>query len=63
MTAWMQIIVAALLIAGVFADDAEAAKLRVVATIPDLKSLAEEVGGDLVEADSLARSTQNVHDV
>ncbi len=56
-------IVAALVVAGLFAGAAEAAKLRVVATIPDLKSLAEEVGGDLVEADSLARGTQNAHDV
>lgn len=63
MNAWMQTLIAALLVAGVVAGGAEAAKLRVVATIPDLKSLAEEVGGDLVEADSLARGTQNVHDV
>ena len=63
MRAWMQVIVAALLAAGIVAGGAEAAKLRVVATIPDLKSLAEEVGGDLVDADSLARGTQNVHDV
>jgi zinc/manganese transport system substrate-binding protein len=40
-----------------------AAKLRVVATIPDLKALTEAVGGDLVEADSLARGTQNPHDL
>jgi len=63
MNAWTQTIMAALVVASVFAGGAEAAKLRVVATIPDLKSLAEEVGGDLVEADSLARGTQNVHDV
>jgi zinc/manganese transport system substrate-binding protein len=37
-------------------------KLRVVATIPDLKSLVEAVGGNLVEADSLARGTQNLHE-
>jgi zinc/manganese transport system substrate-binding protein len=37
-------------------------KLRVVATIPDLKSLVEAVGGDLVEADSLTRGTQNFHE-
>jgi zinc/manganese transport system substrate-binding protein len=36
-------------------------KLRVVATIPDLKSLVEAVGGDLVEVDSLTRGTQNFH--
>ncbi len=39
-----------------------AGKLRVVATIPDLKSLAEAVGGDLVEVDALARGTQNAHE-
>lgn len=40
-----------------------ATKLRVVATIPDLKSLTEAVGGDLVEVDSLTRATQNPHDL
>lgn len=40
-----------------------AGKLRVVATIPDLKALTEAVGGDLVEVDSLARGTQNPHDL
>jgi len=37
-------------------------KLRVVATIPDLKSLVEAVGGDLVEVDALTRGTQNFHE-
>src|SRR3989449_9710830 len=37
-------------------------KLRVVATIPDLKSLTEAVGGDLVEVDALTRGTQNFHE-
>jgi ABC-type Zn uptake system ZnuABC Zn-binding protein ZnuA len=46
------------------AGGAEAAdKIRVVATIPDLKSLAEAVGGDLVEVETLARGTQNAHEV
>jgi ABC-type Zn uptake system ZnuABC Zn-binding protein ZnuA len=40
-----------------------ASKLRVVATIPDLKALTESVGGDLVDVDSLARGTQNAHEV
>ena len=40
-----------------------AAKLRVVATIPDLKALTEAVGGDRVEVDALARGTQNPHDL
>jgi zinc/manganese transport system substrate-binding protein len=39
-----------------------AEKLRVVATIPDLKSLVEAVGGDRVEVDTLARGTQNTHE-
>lgn len=46
------------------APPAEAArKIRVVASTPDLKSIAEAVGGDLVEVESLARGWQNVHDV
>src|SRR5262245_59565941 len=39
-----------------------AQKLRVVTTIPDLKSLAEAVGGDRIEVDSLTRGTQNFHE-
>ena len=54
----------ALLLLGPSGPSVEgAAKLRVVATIPDLKALTEAVGGDLVEADSLARGTQNPHDL
>ena len=41
---------------------AGAERLRVVTTIPDLKSLAEAVGGGLVEVDSLTRGTQNLHE-
>jgi len=42
---------------------AEAAKrLRVITTIPDLKSLTEAVGGDLVDVDTLARGNQNAHE-
>lgn len=40
-----------------------AGKLRVVASLPDLKALTEAVGGDLVEVDALARADQNPHDV
>ena len=39
-----------------------ARKLRVVTTIPDLKSLTEAVGGDLIDVDSLTRGTQNFHE-
>src|SRR5436309_4518565 len=37
-------------------------KLRVVTTIPDLTALAEAVGGDLIDVDSLTRGTQNFHE-
>jgi len=45
------------------ADGQAAAKIRVVASITDLKALTEAVGGDLVEVDTLARGSQNAHDV
>jgi zinc/manganese transport system substrate-binding protein len=38
-------------------------KVRVVASLPDLKALTEAVGGDLVEVESLARGAQNPHDI
>ncbi len=40
-----------------------AGKLQVVATISDLKALAEAVGGDLLEVEVLARGNQNPHDL
>ena len=53
-----------LLALGLFAVGAEAAdKIRVVTTTTDLKALTEVVGGDLVEVDSLARGSQNPHDL
>jgi ABC-type Zn uptake system ZnuABC Zn-binding protein ZnuA len=49
--------------AGLPGAGAEGAdKVRVVTTIPDLKSLTEAVGGDLVEVESLTRGTQNFHE-
>jgi zinc/manganese transport system substrate-binding protein len=54
---------ATLVALGLLVPSAQAArKLRVVATIPDLKSLVEAVGGDLVEVDALTRGTQNFHE-
>jgi len=48
---------------SVLGPNAQAAgKLKVVATISDLKSLTETIGGDLVEVDSLTRGTQNFHE-
>ena len=37
------------------------AKLNVVATTPDLGSIAREVGGDRVEVTSLAKGTEDPH--
>ncbi len=55
--------VALLLALPLLVPSAQAArKLRVVATIPDLQSLVEAVGGDLVEVDALTRGTQNFHE-
>src|SRR5262249_29740856 len=59
----LTIIALVLLAVSPLAPSAHAArKLRVVTTIPDLKSLTEAVGGDLVEVDSLTRGTQNFHE-
>jgi zinc/manganese transport system substrate-binding protein len=58
-----------MLLAGVLAlaflagGVAAASKVKVVASLPDLKALTEAVGGDLVDVDSLARGTQNPHDI
>jgi ABC-type Zn uptake system ZnuABC Zn-binding protein ZnuA len=55
--------IALFLLAGLWVSASWGAdKARVVTTIPDLKSLAEAVGGDLVEVDSLTRGTQNFHE-
>src|SRR5881628_341835 len=54
----------ALAFVGLLAPAAPAAdKIRVVATIPDLKALTEEVGGKLVDVEALARGTQNAHEL
>src|SRR3954451_9288277 len=37
------------------------AKLKVVATLPDLASLAREVGGDKVEISTMAKPTEDPH--
>lgn len=59
---WGSVVV--LLAAGAPAGSVDAAgKIRVVATITDLKALTDAVGGDLVEVDALARPSQNPHDL
>lgn len=59
----MVLVIAVLAAAGLQPAADAAAKLRVIATIPDLKALTEAVGGDLVEVESLARGNQNPHDL
>src|SRR5713101_1795273 len=51
-----------LALAWLVSSSSGADKIRVVTTIPDLKSLAEAVGGDRIEVDSLTRGTQNFHE-
>jgi zinc/manganese transport system substrate-binding protein len=56
-------VVAFVVVAWWVAATGAADRLRVVATIADLKALTEEVGGNLVEVESLARGNQNPHDL
>jgi len=56
-------VLALAVIALVVPTASAADKIRVVATIPDLKALTEEVGGKLVDVESLARGTQNAHEL
>jgi ABC-type Zn uptake system ZnuABC Zn-binding protein ZnuA len=54
----------AVCVLGLAAAGADAqGKVRVVTSLPDLKALTEAVGGDRVEVESLARGTQNPHDI
>jgi len=62
MTRFVRTVLVAILVVGVAGVVAAADKVRVVTTIPDLKSLTEAVGGDLVDVDSLTRGTQNFHE-
>lgn len=63
----MKIFIPALLaaITGIasFTQAAETKPLKVIASIPDLADLAREIGGSLVEAESLARGTEDMHAV
>ena len=51
----------ALVVVASMAGGAER-KLRVVTTIPDLTALAQAVGGDLADVETLTRGTQNAHE-
>ncbi len=54
-------LVRGLLLAALCLGGAAAAKVRVVASVPDLGALAREVGGEDVDVRVLARSTQDPH--
>ena len=45
------------------APRAEASKLRVVATLPELVDVVSRIGGELVSVDGLARGTEDVHQI
>lgn len=62
----MKKILLALLALGVVAAGsaaASAAKLRVIATIPGLADMTERIGGDHVSVESLARGSEDIHQV
>ena len=63
MRRWMFVLFAAMVALTLIGGAHAAQKLRVVATIPDLKALTEAVGGDLVDVDSLSRGTVNAHEI
>lgn len=52
---------AALVLAALSVSSRAGVKLKVVTTTPDLRSIATEVGGDLVAAESLGKGTQDPH--
>lgn len=56
-------VMVAALLALVASPAAARTKLRVITTSTDLRALADEVGGDRVEAESLTRGFQNQHSV
>ena len=62
MATMFRVLVTALAVVALTTGLAEA-KIRVVTTTTDLRALAEAVGGDRVEVDSLARGNQNPHDL
>ena len=47
----------------VVARPASAKTLQIVATIPELADIASRVGGDHVKVDTLARGTEDIHQV
>jgi zinc/manganese transport system substrate-binding protein len=54
-------LLAALLMGAVFSPQAEAKKLNIVTATTDMAALAQEVGGDRVSVESIARGYQDPH--
>ena len=54
--------IVALLLVALFAQPA-LAKLKIVTTAPEFADLAKQIGGDLVEAHSVMKGPENVHNV
>src|SRR5256885_14192186 len=54
-------ILLALFCAAFLLPSAEAKKLRVITTLTDLASLTQEVGGDKVDVEALAKGYQDPH--
>src|SRR5882762_8190226 len=55
---WM---VTAVLVAGLLSGSAQAKKLNVITATTDLASLAQEVGGDKINVESMAKGYQDPH--
>ena len=60
-----KVFLAALLLTGSMAaaSKVEAAKIRVVTTLPELGDIVRTVAGDLASVDVLARGTEDIHQV
>src|SRR5436305_10311692 len=56
---WMAVALAGLLAAGPL--PAQAKKLKVITTLTDLASLTQEVGGDKIDVEALAKGYQDPH--
>src|SRR5215471_12908435 len=53
--------IAVFLLAGGFSRQAEAKKLNIVTATTDMAALAQEVGGDRVSVESIAKGYQDPH--
>lgn len=56
-------LILSLLLAGLTSPAFAAKKLRVIATVPELVDIVQRVGGDFIEAQGLAKGTEDIHQV